>query len=339
MKPIQNLKERWNERVRRQPFHSSLNITENGLLLGAGTCLAPMMKDRFGVLTLDLDGREEHILALLSLAFQKPVPIAALKFIKRASMQWAKGEKALAHLELAYAALPNFEATDDAYQLFCADSLIAEGVSPRWLMRSVGLDTYELDLLKGHGYNPNQPRVPAGNGHASGEWGEGGGTQADRTTQVAQNIGSKEPPEGTPIEPFGEQVVSFKNLPPNAQQILKYRFFVQDEKTGLWHVGMLLPLGVEARVATQTRGQDAGIADSGYLVRPPDSPPLPPIGSNLNPSSAVRTGKFSPYTGQPYFRTFNAEGQPISPVTGRVVPRQSGPAHYPMDPYRSMMGG
>ncbi len=167
MKPIQNLKERWNEQVRLRSFRSSLNITENGLLLGAGTCLAPMIQDRFGIQGLDLDGREAHIPALLSLAYQKPVSAAALKFIKRASMQWAKGEKALAHLELAYAGLPKFEATDDAYQLFCADSLIGDGVSPRWLMRSVGLDTRELDLLK-YGYDPGQPRVPAGSGIESG---------------------------------------------------------------------------------------------------------------------------------------------------------------------------
>ncbi len=87
MKPTLNLRERWNEQVRLRPFYSSLNISDNGLLIGAATCLAPMIKDRFGALTLDLDGREEHILALLSLAFQKPISVAALKLIKRASMQ------------------------------------------------------------------------------------------------------------------------------------------------------------------------------------------------------------------------------------------------------------
>jgi hypothetical protein len=160
-----------------------LNVTEDGLLLGAGTCLVPMIKDRFGVRGLDLDGREEHILALLSLAYQKPVSITALKFIKRASMQWAKGEQALAHLELAYAGLPKFESKDDAYQLFCADRLIGEGVSPHWLMRTVGLDTRELDLLK-YGYDPGQPRVPAGSGDESGQW-TSGGSGGGRTSTAA----------------------------------------------------------------------------------------------------------------------------------------------------------
>ncbi len=36
-------------------------------------------------------------------------------------------------------------------------------------MRSVGLDTRELDLVK-YAYDPGQPRFSAGNGHASGEW-------------------------------------------------------------------------------------------------------------------------------------------------------------------------
>ncbi len=169
MEAIQILRKRWNEEARFRPFHSSLNITGDGLLLGAGTCLAAMMKDRFGVLNLDLDGREEHILALLSLAYQKPVSGAVLKCIKRASMQWAKGEQALAHLELAYAGLPKFQSADEAYQLFCAAHLIEDGVSPHWLMRSVGLDTSELDLLK-YAYDPGQLRVPAGNGNESGRW-------------------------------------------------------------------------------------------------------------------------------------------------------------------------
>jgi hypothetical protein len=66
-------------------------------MLGAGTCLAAMLEDPFGAQSLVLDGREEHILALLSLAYQKPVSMRALNFVKRASMQWARGEKAIPH--------------------------------------------------------------------------------------------------------------------------------------------------------------------------------------------------------------------------------------------------
>jgi hypothetical protein len=53
------------------------------------------------------------------------------------------------------------------WPLFCAECLIADGVSPRWLMRSVNLDTRELDLVK---YWEDQPRVPAGSGIESGRW-------------------------------------------------------------------------------------------------------------------------------------------------------------------------
>jgi hypothetical protein len=108
---------------------------------------------------LALDGEEARILATLSLGFRKSVPISALKFIRRTSMQWSRGERALAHFELAYARLPRFESPDDARSLFFADGFIKLGLSPRALMLARGLDTTQLDLLK---YSPDQPRVPAG---------------------------------------------------------------------------------------------------------------------------------------------------------------------------------
>ncbi|WP_020176715.1 NucA/NucB deoxyribonuclease domain-containing protein [Methyloferula stellata] len=208
---MQILRKCWSEQARLRPFHSSLNITEDGLLLGAGTCLAPMIQDHFGVRALDLDGREEHIVGLLSLAYQKPVSVAALKCIKRASAQWAKGAKALAHLELAYAGLPKFESKDEAYQLFCADGLIGAGVSARWLMRSVGLDTRELDLLK-YAYDPGQPRVPAGSGIESGRWTSGGSkTNAPATPGRSGEVMSDANPD--PIWPGQQYAQNFRQFP------------------------------------------------------------------------------------------------------------------------------
>jgi hypothetical protein len=343
---MQILRKCWSEQARF--LHPSLNITEDGLLLGAGTCLAPMIQDHFGVRALDLDGREEHILALLSLAYQKPVSVAALKCIKRASAQWAKGAKALAHLELAYAGLPKFESKDEAYQLFCADSLIADGVSPHWLMRSVCLDTRELDLLK-YGYDPGQPRVPAGSGIESGRWTSGGsggstaGTPSKPVShgevmsdanpdsvrpgqQYAQSVVRKDLPSGTPVEPYKELTRSFNELPPGSKQ--------EDDETGLWHIGMELPPNSEARLTLQRRGQGADIDKSGFAISPPGSPPLPEEGSGKNPISGVRFGLTNNVTGGPYFRAYNDQGQPISPVTGRTVEDKSPLAHYPTDPRR-----
>jgi hypothetical protein len=174
---IDVLRKRWKDEAHYRPFRPYLHIDDDGLSLGAGTVLAPMVIDRAGTPSLALAGEEEKIIALLSLGYRKPIPIAALKFIKRASMQWTKGEKAIAHFELAYARLPRFEMRDDARALFFADGLVKLGVSPRALMLARGLDTGALDLLK---YNPDQPRVPAGQGRQSGEWtsGDGGAAQS-----------------------------------------------------------------------------------------------------------------------------------------------------------------
>lgn len=118
MAAIDILRKRRTEEAQHRPFHPYLNIDDDGLSLGAGTLLAPMIEDRSGAPVLALADKEEKILALLSLGYRMRIPIAALKFIKRASMQWAKGEKALAHFELAYARLPRFETRDEARQLF-----------------------------------------------------------------------------------------------------------------------------------------------------------------------------------------------------------------------------
>jgi hypothetical protein len=182
-------RKRWSEEAWIRPFHPYPNIGDDGLMLGAGTILAPMKLDQFGVPVLALEGNEEKILTLLSLGYRQRISIDALKFIKRASMQWARGEKALAHFELAYARLPRFETRDDARLLFYSDGMLQLGVPPRMLMSYVGLDTGELDLLK---YNRDEPRVPAGHGHESGEWTSG-------EIEVAQNSRSPNPRMNLPL--------------------------------------------------------------------------------------------------------------------------------------------
>jgi len=53
-------------------------------------------------------------------------------------------------------------------------------------MTALDLDPSPLSLLK---YNPDQPRVPAGNGRASGQWSGGGGVQvADARTNAIRAL-------------------------------------------------------------------------------------------------------------------------------------------------------
>lgn len=87
MATIEALRQQWTEAARRRPFHPYLYIDDEGLSLGAGTRLAPMIEDSNGTPCLALDGADERLLALLSIAYGKSISGRALKFIKRASTQ------------------------------------------------------------------------------------------------------------------------------------------------------------------------------------------------------------------------------------------------------------
>jgi hypothetical protein len=162
---------------------------------------------------------------------------------------------------------------------------------------------------------------------------------AGPTVEVAQSVTAKDLSDGTPVAPYGERAVSFKNLPINARQILQYRVFSQDDETKEWRIGMELPMPEsEVRKTTKTSGPGAGVDESGLVFSPPGSPPLPDENSREEPSSGVRYGNWNRFTGQPYFKVFNDGAQAISPVTGRTVSPKSPEAHYPVDSARSWTG-
>jgi len=142
-----------------------MEITGEGLVLGAGTVLAKMGQDH-GAGKLDLED-EQRLAALLATAYERPLSPYVLAKARRAAELWNAGEKALAHIHLAFAALPPCGDRDQALRLFVADELLKAGVPPATLMQAQGFDPAPLDLLK---FNPAQPRVPAGNGRESGQW-------------------------------------------------------------------------------------------------------------------------------------------------------------------------
>ena len=149
----------------------SLAFTEAGLVLGAGTLVAPM---RRGGGTLDLSG-EDRILALLAAAFSAPVNPAVLAKLRRAAELWAQGDKCLAQIHIEHLRLPKLDSEEQAFGLFLADRLIASGHSPRDLCEALGFDLPE-GLKK---YDPDEPRDDHGRwttGGASG--GSAGGSPA-----------------------------------------------------------------------------------------------------------------------------------------------------------------
>jgi hypothetical protein len=160
---LDDLEVRFVERRRSHGLRPNLEITGEGLLLGAGTLLA---RPR--------GGEEPCILALLA-AVGRVVSPQILDVMRKALDLWSRCEKFLAQLLLTFVRLPPLT-EDQAFALFAADELLKSGLSPRALMKGLGFDPAPLDGLEK--YNPDQSRVPAGNGRESGQWGPGSGEAA-----------------------------------------------------------------------------------------------------------------------------------------------------------------
>ena len=190
----------WRPEAGADAFHSTMTFNDAGLVLGAGTVLA---KRRISAEAseLDLDLAEERILALLSIAYSRPVDPAVLGNIRRASAAWRDGETVLALIHLAHSALPPLANEDAAYRLSAADHLLAAGIGGRDLLKVCGIDTTAFDLLKA-GFNPNQARVPAGNPDG-GQWTLAGGPAAPddyvRIKEIPKDAKLVIPPDGKPI--------------------------------------------------------------------------------------------------------------------------------------------
>ena len=130
------------------------------------------------------------LLALLSAAYGKAVAPAVLGNIERAAKCWSEGDVCLAYIHLAHARLPELQNPREAARcLFIVDRFIKGGASPRAVFEALGLGSAYIDAVEKL-YNPDQPRVPAGNGRASGEWtsddaGTGETTATGETERVA----------------------------------------------------------------------------------------------------------------------------------------------------------
>ena len=169
MKQIEDLQKRWQESVRFRGLHAAMSLEKDALVLGAGTVLA--RRDHDGALALD--GEDARLLRLLSVAYGRSVSTSVLGTLRKASRHARAGDDAMAAMYLALAKLPKLhDPSDSACRLFIADGLMAEGVSPRDIWNAPDFDPEPLDELDKR-HNPDQPRVPAGSGRASGEWTSG----------------------------------------------------------------------------------------------------------------------------------------------------------------------
>jgi hypothetical protein len=205
-------------RPRRRSFEPVMTFTGEGLALG-GTILAPLRHGRDGAPEIAIDGAEERILALLAVAYGKTALPGILGNVRRAARYWHRGENDLAAIEIALSGLPPLLNKEQASaRLFLGEQLLAEGLSPRELIKICGLDPASLDFLKA-GYNPDQPRVHSGNPDG-GQWtSEGGDTLP---VAAGESAGSSTPSGGQPSSAAGGASADYKVIkdPPKEAKVV-----------------------------------------------------------------------------------------------------------------------
>jgi hypothetical protein len=145
------------------PTFSSISFVDDGLVLGVRTCLAKL--GNRGLRELSIEGQEERILTLLSVAYWRPIPAQVLRSIRAAVRAYGSGEKVLAHIHLAHTGLPTIERTNgdrEFCRLFLADRLLSAGVTPLGLLDGLGIDTAAIRLVKASPDDPKHPGWPTG---------------------------------------------------------------------------------------------------------------------------------------------------------------------------------
>ena len=161
MDHAEEILELWAERARTHKIHAALEITREGLVIGAGAPLAETKTDARGRPSLRLDD-EPRAMALLATGYERPIDVHVVAKLRRACALWSEAEKALAHIHLAFAALPPC-GPDEGLRIFAADRLIEKGVAPIELMKAQGFEPLAL------AYNEAEPR------NVDGEWTRGAG--------------------------------------------------------------------------------------------------------------------------------------------------------------------
>src|SRR5579872_4001444 len=160
------LREQWRTRRATAPLRAEMTFEDDALVLGAGAVLAKTAAT-CGV------SDDARLAALLSVAHRRPISPRALAHIRRAVVKKREGETTLALVHLALSGVAKLERPEeDARRIFVADELMTAGIAPRAVSEAFSRFDGALDDLERR-YDPDQPRVPAGNGRASGQWTSG----------------------------------------------------------------------------------------------------------------------------------------------------------------------
>lgn len=134
-----DLHKAWDRSGRFLSPHSRMRLTEDGLTLGADTVIVPLGRDDWERPVLEIEGNEERILALLSVAHEQPVSPNILGNLQNASRCLCKGELALAYIHLAFTGLQPLEDPDAPRRLFMAEMLLDHGMDEAEMLKGLGL--------------------------------------------------------------------------------------------------------------------------------------------------------------------------------------------------------
>ena len=246
----------------------------DALLLGAGTALAKSASVASAG-TDDVGSRDDaRLVALLSATHRRPVAPRSIAHLRRAVVKRREGDTTLALIHLALSGVAKLERpAEDARRLFVADELLKAGVLPRIVADVFARFVGGLDELE-RAYNPDQPRVPAGNGRPSGQWtsGDWANTATDASaTELDQSLGEQKP------STFGVQISD------NSSNWVKYLNPISEAEAA--GTGRLAFNGPGPNIQHEKGVQDAKAAYSarGFLIASegPISVTIPGLGPRI----------------------------------------------------------
>jgi hypothetical protein len=227
----EQLRNAWHARKRVVPISPVLNLTPEGLVLGAGTVMVPAVGPRR---LRSMRGQETRVLALLSAAYGKAVAPSVLGNIERAAKAWSEGDDCLAYIHLAHARLPTLQDPyDAARRLFIVDGFMKAGASPRAVFEAFHFGAAYIYAVEKF-FNPDEPRVPAGSGRTSGEW-----TDSEET---GGDVVGRDKPEGDGTH--GPSLLG--RMPPPAASFLGTLDAAQAAELGAYALRVLSAAGAAA---------------------------------------------------------------------------------------------
>ncbi len=179
-------------RDHRTPLHLAMTFEGDALVLGVGTRLG--LANR-GLLLRNQRSEafdEARVAALLAAAYGRAIGPSELAYIRGALEKQSEGQTPLALVYLALADLPKLQPpAEAAWRLAAADELMKGGMARGEILGALGIGkTAGEEFVRA--YNPDQPRVPAGNGRESGQWTSG--DNADDADDAASPPGAPNSP-------------------------------------------------------------------------------------------------------------------------------------------------